>query len=90
MLAPLKVAATCSKVMIGIGDTAAIWPYAIAGGIFPLFAVPCVIGLIVGTLIGAKIMLKIKAGFVRWIIIFIMLFTGIRLISKAIKLWGMA
>jgi len=90
MLAPLKVAATCSKVLIGIGDTAAIWPYIMAGGIFPLFAVPCMIGLIVGTLIGAKIMLKVKAGFVRWIIIVIMFFAGIRLILKAIKLWGMA
>ncbi len=90
MLAPLKVAATCSKVLIGIGDTAAIWPYAMAGGIFPLFAVPCMIGLIVGTLIGAKIMLKVKAGFVRWIIIVIMFGAGIRLILKAIKLWGMA
>ena len=90
MLAPLKVAATCSKVLIGIGDTAAIWPYIMGGGIFPLFAVPCMIGLIVGTLIGAKIMLKVKAGFVRWIIIIIMFFSGIRLILKAIKLWGMA
>ena len=39
MLAPLKVAAASSKVLIGIGDTAAIWPYIMAGGIFPLFAI---------------------------------------------------
>lgn len=87
MLAPLKVAATCSKVMIGIGDTGAIWPYIMGGGILPLFAVPCMIGLIVGTLIGAKIMLIVKAGFIRYLVIIIMFGAGIRLIMKAIEMW---
>jgi len=86
MLAPLKVAATCSKVLISIGDTAAIWTYIAGGGMFALFAVPCMIGLIGGTLIGARIMLKIKAGFVRWLIIVIMFFAGIRLLMKAAKM----
>lgn len=85
MMAPLKVAATCSKVMISLGDTAAVWPYISGGGMFPLFAVPSMIGLIVGTLIGSKIMLKVKAGFIRWIIIVVMIGAGIRLITKAIS-----
>jgi uncharacterized membrane protein YfcA len=84
MMAPLKVAATCSKVMISLGDTAAVWPYIVGGGMFPLFAVPSMIGLIVGTLIGARIMLKVKAGFIRYLIIAVMLFSGIRLVQKAI------
>jgi hypothetical protein len=88
MLAPLKVSAACSKVLIGIGDTAAIWPYIMGGGIFPLFAVPCMIGLIVGTIIGAKIMLKVKAGFVRWIIIAIMLGSGIKLVLDGLTRLG--
>jgi hypothetical protein len=86
MLAPLKVSAACSKVLIGIGDTAAVWPYIMGGGIFPLFAVPCMIGLIVGTIIGAKIMLRVKAGFVRWIIIAIMFGSGIRLIMRGVEM----
>jgi hypothetical protein len=86
MMAPLKVAATCSKVMISLGDTAAVWPYITGGGMFPLFAVPSMIGLIIGTLIGARIMLKVKAGFIRWIIIVVMIGAGIRLISKAITM----
>lgn len=88
MLAPLKVSAACSKVLIGIGDTAAIWPYLLGGGIFPLFAVPCMIGLIVETIIRAKILLKVKAGFVRWLIIAIMLGSGIRLIMKGLDMMG--
>lgn len=86
MMAPLKVAATCSTVMISIGSTAAVWPYIRGGGMLPLFAVPCMIGLMVGAAIGARIMVKIKAGFIRWIIIFVMIGSGIRLISKAISM----
>ncbi|AGK60367.1 putative permease [Archaeoglobus sulfaticallidus PM70-1] len=88
MMAPLKVAAASSKVLIGIGDTAAIWPYIMQGTIFPLFAVPCMIGLILGTMIGAKIMLKVKAGFIRYIIIVIMFLSGARLIQQALTILG--
>ncbi len=84
MMAPLKVAAACSKVLIGIGDTAAVWPYIMGGGIFPLFAVPSMIGLIVGTLIGAKIMVRVKAGFVRYIIIAVMFLAGVKLLQSGI------
>jgi uncharacterized membrane protein YfcA len=84
MLAPLKVAAASSKVLIGIGDTAAVWPYMMDGGIFALYAVPCVIGLVIGTIIGAKIMLRIKAGFVRWLIIAIMFGSGVKLVLDGI------
>ena len=80
MMAPLKVAAACSKVLIGVGDTAAVWPYMNHGGIFPLFAVPAMIGLVLGTIIGAKLMLRIKAGPIRYLIIGIMLFSGAKLI----------
>ena len=84
MLAPLKVAASCSKVLIGIGDTAAVWPYLNHGGIFPLFAVPAMIGLVLGTIIGARIMLKIKAGPIRYLIIALMVFSGAKLVMDGI------
>jgi hypothetical protein len=88
MLAPLKVAAASSKVLIGIGDTAAVWPYIKGGAIFALFAVPCVLGMVIGTIIGAKLMIKIKAGFVRWLIIAIMAGAGIKLILDGVSRLG--
>lgn len=88
MLAPLKVAAASSKVLIGIGDTAAVWPYIKGGAIFALFAVPCVLGMVIGTIIGAKLMIKIKAGFVRWLIIAIMAGAGIKLILDGVGRLG--
>lgn len=88
MLAPLKVAAASSKVLIGVGDTAAVWPYMMDGGIFALFAVPCLIGLVIGTIIGAKIMLRVKAGFVRYLIIAVMFGSGIKLVLDGIDRLG--
>lgn len=85
MLAPIKVAAASSKVLIGIGDTAAIWPYLSGGGIFPIFAAPCMIGVVLGTYIGAKIMLVVRAGFIRYLIIIILFGSGAKLILDGIQ-----
>jgi uncharacterized membrane protein YfcA len=87
MLAPLKVAATSSSVLIGIGDTAAVWPYFNAGGIFPLVAVPCTVGMIIGATIGSRIMLRIRPSFVRWVIIAAMLGSGIKLVYDGVSLF---
>lgn len=84
MLMPLKVAAATSKVLIGVGDTAAVWPYMNHGAIIPLLAVPAMIGLVVGTIIGSKIMLRIKAGPIRYLIILVMVFSGGKLILDGI------
>jgi uncharacterized protein len=86
MMAPLKVAATSSTVMISLGNTAAVWPYILGGGMFPLFAIPCMLGMILGAMIGSRVMFKIKTGFIRWIIIFVMFAAGIRLIIKTIEI----
>ncbi len=79
---PLKVAATCSKILIGMGDTAAVWAYINMGAIVPLFTIPCAIGLIVGTLIGARIMLKVNTTWIRYLLIVVLAASGIRLVTK--------
>ena len=40
MAVPLKVAAACSGVLLGMGDCIALWPYLLTGSIIPLFAAP--------------------------------------------------
>jgi uncharacterized membrane protein YfcA len=85
---PLKAAAVCSRVLISMGGAASIWPYVMGGGLITLFAVPCMAGAILGSMVGAKIMLRIKAGAVRYIVIGIMFLTGARLIVKACSTWG--
>jgi uncharacterized membrane protein YfcA len=87
MLAPLKVAAASSSVLISVGDTAAVWQYVKGGAIFAPFVVPCLIGIMLGAIIGSRIMVKINAGFVRWVVIAIMFGSGIKLLlDGAIRL----
>ncbi len=88
MTMPLKAAAASSVVLIGLGDTAAIWPYIFGGGIMPIVAVPCLAGMVIGANIGSKLMLKIKPAIVRYIVIAIMFASGVRLITKGLSLLG--
>jgi uncharacterized membrane protein YfcA len=88
MLAPLKVAAASSSVLIGIGDTGAIWPYLSNGGIFPLFTVPCMIGMVVGATIGTRLMPIIKAKYTRWLVIALMFGSGVKLVFDGLSKLG--
>lgn len=85
MLLPLKVASASSSVLIGAGDTAAVWQYMKGGALFPLFAAPCLIGSILGAIIGSRIMVRVRAGVVRWLVIVIMFAAGARLILVGIS-----
>lgn len=84
MLAPLKVAATTTTVLMGVGDTAAVWQYMKGGAIFPLFAAPCLAGSMLGAIIGSKIMIRVNAAYVRWIIIGIMYGSGAKLVMDGV------
>jgi uncharacterized membrane protein YfcA len=88
MLAPLKVAAASSSVLISMGDTGAIWPYLTSGGIFPLFAVPCMIGMVLGATMGARLMPRIKASFTRWLVIALMFGSGVKLVLDGLNIFG--
>jgi len=86
MLIPLKVAAASSSVLISVGDTAAAWQYMRGGAIFPPFIVPCLLGIMVGAFIGARIMVKVSAGFIRYIIIAVMFGSGVKLLVDGITM----
>jgi uncharacterized membrane protein YfcA len=88
MLTPLKVAAASSSVLIGIGDTGAIWPYLSSGGIFPLFAVPCMLGMVIGATIGARLMPRIPAKYTRWLVIILMFASGVKLVFDGLSRLG--
>ncbi|MBU0515409.1 MAG: sulfite exporter TauE/SafE family protein [Proteobacteria bacterium] len=84
MAVPLKVAAACSGVLLGMGDCIAVWPYLLAGAIIPLFAAPWLVGQVLGGLVGAYLLLRIKAGFIRVILIGVMFFTSFGLVTKGL------
>lgn len=87
LLAPVKIAAASSKVLIGIGDTGAVWPYLMSGAVFPLFVVPSIVGLAAGTFIGTRIMPMVKAGFIRWVVVFVLLGSGGKLVFDGLRVF---
>jgi len=88
MAVPLKVAAANSGVLLGMGDCIGVWPYLLMGAIIPVFAAPWLVGQVLGGLLGALILIKVKAGFVRYLLIGFMFFACFGLLTKGLKLLG--
>lgn len=85
MTVPLKVSAASSGVLLAMGNAAAIWPYIMKGALIAVFAAPWMIGQVIGGILGAHILSKINAGFVRNILIVLLLMTSVKLISRGIE-----
>ena len=88
MCVPLKVAAANSGVLLGMGDCIAVWPYLLMGAIIPVFAAPWLVGQVLGGLLGALILIKVKAGFVRFLLIGFMFFACFGLLTKGLTMLG--
>ena len=85
MMVPLKVSAACSGVLLAIGNAAAIWPYILYGSLIPLFVAPWMLGQVVGGILGAYILIKIRAKFVRNVLIVIIFLTSIKLVIRGLE-----
>ena len=76
--APLKVAVATSGINLALNGTAAAWVYINKGAVLALVAVPSIAGMMIGTRIGAQILPRVKAKVVRWIVIAILLVSGLQ------------
>lgn len=88
MAIPLKVAAANSGVLLGMGDCIGVWPYLLMGAIIPMFAAPWLVGQVLGGLLGAMILVRVKAGFVRFLLIGFMFFSCFGLLTKGLNMLG--
>ncbi|MFP4658272.1 MAG: sulfite exporter TauE/SafE family protein [Desulfonatronovibrionaceae bacterium] len=84
MGAPLKVSVGTSKFLLSITDTSAAWVYLNKGCIIPLMAIPSIIGLMLGSLVGVKLLAKTKPKVVRIIVIAVLLFAGLKAMDKGL------
>jgi uncharacterized membrane protein YfcA len=74
---PLKVSVGSSLFLISIGSTASSWIYLNAGAVLPLITVPSVLGMILGSRIGVRILDKTEPRRVRRIVIGLLAISGI-------------
>ncbi len=86
MGAPLKISVATSKFLLSITDTSAAWIYMNKGCVIPLMAIPSIIGLMLGSLVGVKLLAKTKPKVVRIIVIVVLLFAGLKAMDKGLGL----
>ncbi len=86
MKMPIKVSSATSNFMIGVTATASAGAYLLKGDIEPMIAAPVALGIIFGSFIGAKAMLKLPADKIRKIFILVLTIVSIQMIYKGLSL----
>jgi len=84
MGAPLKISVATSKFLLSITDTSAAWVYMNQGCVIPLMVVPSLVGIMLGSFVGVRVLRVAKPAFIRWMVIFILGFAGLKALHKGL------
>ncbi len=84
MGAPLKISVATSKFLLSITDTSAAWIYLNKGCVIPMMVVPSLIGIMLGSFVGVRILKVAKPTFIRWMVIGILAFAGLKALTKGL------
>ncbi|MEK7238200.1 MAG: sulfite exporter TauE/SafE family protein [Nitrospirota bacterium] len=87
MGAPLKISIATSKFLLSITDTSAAWVYINEGAVLPMIVVPSIVGIMLGSIVGVKILARAKPKAIKWMVIVLLLFAGARALLKGIGIW---
>lgn len=82
MGAPLKISVATSKFLLSITDTSAAWIYVNNGCVIPLMVVPSLVGIMLGSFVGVRVLAVAKPAVIRWIVIGMLGFAGIKALLK--------
>jgi len=84
MGAPLKISVGTSKFLLSITDTSAAWIYLNKGAVLPLIAVPSIVGLMLGSFVGVRVLAVAKPKIIRYMVIGVLLFSGGKALLKGL------
>ena len=84
MKLPIKVSTATSNFMMGVTATASALIYFFNGTINPAIAAPIAIGTLIGSRTGAKVMQRLDAKYIRYILLPILLFTIVNMFLKGV------
>jgi uncharacterized membrane protein YfcA len=82
MKLPMKVSTATSNLMIGVTAAASAGVYFIRGQINPFIAAPVALGVLIGALIGTRIMMRTRSTQLRWVFIIVLVFTAAQMLIK--------
>jgi uncharacterized membrane protein YfcA len=84
MGAPLKISVATSKFLLSITDTSAAWIYMNQGCVIPMMVVPSIVGIMLGSFVGVRLLAIARPSVVRWIVISMLAFAGIKALLKGL------
>ncbi|MBM4285074.1 MAG: sulfite exporter TauE/SafE family protein [Deltaproteobacteria bacterium] len=87
MGAPLKVAVGTSKLIVALTDTSAVWIYLHRGAILPVVVAPSILGMMLGSWVGVGILVRIAPVRLRFFVVTLLLFAGVRSLLKGLAIW---
>ncbi len=86
--APIKISVATSKFLLSITDTSAAWIYMNNGAVLPLMVVPSVVGIMLGSFIGVRVLAVTKPAIIRIMVIVVLGVAGLKALQKGLSLWG--
>jgi len=87
MKVPFKVSTTTSNFMIGVTAAASAGIYLHRGLIAPGLAFPVMLGVLCGSLIGARYLVRAHVSMLRMVFTFVILALGLEMIIDGVKKW---
>jgi uncharacterized membrane protein YfcA len=84
MRIPFKVSTTTSNFMIGVTAAASAGVYLSRGYINPALAMPVMLGVLAGSMLGAKILVKARVSVLRWIFAGVIVVLGVEMIYNGL------
>lgn len=85
--APLKIAVGTSLSLLTITDTSAAWIYLNQGAVLPIVTIPSVLGIMLGSRIGVRMLKIARPKSIRYIVILMFLFAGLKSLLDGLG-WG--
>jgi uncharacterized membrane protein YfcA len=84
---PLKVSVGTSKFLLSITDTSAAWIYVNNGAVLPMLVVPSIIGIMLGSIVGVRILARTRPTAIRYMVIGLLVFAALRALTKGLGIW---
>ena len=86
---PLKISVATSKFLLSITDTSAAWVYINQGCVIPMMVVPSLVGIMLGSFVGVRLLKIAKPAYIRWMVIAILAFAGLKALDDGLEAYGL-
>jgi len=80
MRAPIKVSTTTSNFMIGVTAAASAGIYFLRGDINPFIAAPVALGILLGTIAGTRLLLRLRGAAIRRVFLVVLVATALHMV----------